>query len=127
MSWGPSHQPVKQPNRRGRMWFAVCIVWLILLVTDGGLRGLLVTLAFYAVVARILVFAYRWLPARTRLRVRILWIRTRHRLPSQPSPTGHEVGAGAGVGWTQDLWRRGCTSASQLTGLIGGPPRSAPS
>jgi type IV secretion system protein VirD4 len=132
MSWGPSHQPVKQPNGRGRFWFAVCMVWLILLVVDAGLRGLLVTLGFYAVVIRILMFAYRWLPARTRLRVRILAIRIRHRLPLPALPRRRRSASGRldvgalpagvhlGVG-SEGSDRR---STPERAVLVLGPPRS---
>jgi type IV secretion system protein VirD4 len=133
MSWGPSHQPVKPPNGRGRFWFAVCMTWLILIVVDAGLRGLLITLGFYAVVIRILMFAYRWLPARTRLRVRILAIRIRHRLPIPalprrrrrsgsgrlnvgPLPAGVHLGVGS-----EGIDRR---STPERAVLVLGPPRS---
>jgi type IV secretion system protein VirD4 len=132
MSWGPSHQPVNQPNHRRRFGLAVCIVWLILIVLDAGLRGLLVTLGFYAVVIRILMFAYRWLPARTRLRVRILAVRIRHRLPIPalphrgrassgrldvgPLPAGVHLGVGGEGGDRR--------STPERAVLVLGPPRS---
>jgi type IV secretion system protein VirD4 len=133
MSWGPSHQPVKQPNHRRRVWLWVCIVWLILLVADGGLRGLLVTLAFYAVLVRVLVFMYRRLPARTRLRFRILAIRIRHRLPipALPHRTGNggrgrlDVGplpAGVHLGVGSEGFDRRSTPERAV--LVLGPPRS---
>ena len=132
MSWGPSHQPVKQPNHRRRFWLAVWVAWLILLIatqSDTQISNLLVLIGFLGVMWRITRFVYRRLPARTRTRLKIIGFRIRRRLPvptlprrshvrldAGPLPAGVHLGIGA-----DGSDRR---STPERAVLVLGPPRS---